>query len=486
VTGTQRSLLGLFAASWIVACSAQADDASTPEPGVTGAGSSGAGGAAGNGAAGAEGGGLAGSSGDAGGGGTAAAGAGGTGDEVGMGGGGTPASALPETDSAAPQCSGLYASAAPWPGEGRCGDRGGRTTQVGPRSFSKKAEVSLGTPIHTTPIIGATAVFVASVNGVYRLDLALADPPKLILAGTFASAPVLTEGMLFAVSTDGVLHFTAQEAAGIEQAGSVDLRLESDPPLDAGQPWASAPLLTDTELLVATPWGHIARVELTKADQPAVGARITTAGQLGSPHAAVVLDEAGGVYLPTNIGLFRVSRNRTQLDRLGTSAVETTPVGTGRGVIFTDSTGRMHETVALANDKPGGKDSIDDYPGAVLPAGTGAMASLGDLRFVAASDKVLRLVTVNDADKNGPVFDSTDGATFFAATGPIETSVAVDGTGVLYIASTDGNLYIVNDGGEVLDSYLTGGALVAQPSIVSGAVYLGSTDGTVYRLTGPS
>jgi hypothetical protein len=484
VTSGRRSALGLLAATLIVACGAQSDDPAIDPQGGSPTLTGGTGGAG-------AGPGVAGAGGDddrsAGGAmGTAGAGAdAGASGEVGQGAGGTGILPPTDSDSIAAKCSGLYAPDAPWPGEGRCAGRGGRTPVAGPRSFDSKAEVSLGTPLRVSPIIGAKGIFVASDKGVYEIDLALESPPVLVLEGSFASPPVLTATTVYGVSTDGVLHFAAQ-GAGSGNETTLDLRLQTDSTFDQTRTWSSAPLLSNTQLLVATPWGQVARVDLTKELEtgPVVEARISTAGQLSSARAAIVLDQLGAVYLPTNIGLFRTSADGTQLDRLGEEPVPATPVGTGRGVIFTETSGRLHQTIASAGETPGAKDLVDDYPGQALEAGAGAMSSLGQFRFAVATGKSLRVVTVNDTDTNGPVLDATDDTPFFSTTGPIEAPGATDGEGVQYLASTDGNIYIVNIDGALLDSYLTGGALLAQPALAGNAVYLGSTDGTVYRLAG--
>lgn len=489
MTATRRLLLAAssLVAVGLIACSSQLEPgADTIDPWASGA-EAGAGGSGNEGGSDAVG--MAGTNGEGGSGLTEVGGSGGSSNTGGFQGGGP-------DDGKATTCPGLYQQKAPWPGEGRCADRAGRAAGQGPRSFGAKREISLETPVRTTPVVGADHVFVATEKGVYRVDRDFAQAPLLVLEGRFGSTPVLTESLVFAVATNGVLHFTSQTAIDATTAQTLDLRGPTDVAQpDPAAPWLSAPLLTATELLVATPWGHIARVDMTEPTAPITAARVTTAGQLGAPRAALATDSLGATYLPTNIGLFRVSSDGVQLTRLGESAVPMTPVGTGRGMIFIDAAGVLHETVAIPGQPSAGEpnvpdddathvdDLVEDFPGQALATGPGAIGGLGQLRFSVTSGKSVRILTVSDVDRSGPTLDSLDDSPFFSTTGPIDAAVSADSTGVQYVASTDGNLYIVNTDGALLDSYLTGGALVAQPAVIDGAVYLGSTDGTVYRLS---
>ena len=66
--------------------------------------------------------------------------------------------------------------------------------------------------------------------------------------------------------------------------------------------------------------------------------------------------------------------------------------------------------------------------------------------------------------------------------GPVSSSPAVV-NGVVYIGSSDGNIYALNaTTGEKLWSYTTGGFVYSSPTVANGIVYVGSDDHNVYAL----
>jgi outer membrane protein assembly factor BamB len=71
----------------------------------------------------------------------------------------------------------------------------------------------------------------------------------------------------------------------------------------------------------------------------------------------------------------------------------------------------------------------------------------------------------------------------FTTGNAVDSSPAVvDGT--LYVGSTDGNVYALNEStGAKLWSYATGTAVYSSPAVVNGVVYVGSNNGDVYALS---
>ena len=63
------------------------------------------------------------------------------------------------------------------------------------------------------------------------------------------------------------------------------------------------------------------------------------------------------------------------------------------------------------------------------------------------------------------------------------SSPAVDGNGLIYIGSYDGNLYALNPGGTLNRTYATGDAIRSSPAITSGALTFGSEDHKLYAFS---
>lgn len=369
-------------------------------------------------------------------------------------------------------CAAPYDQDAPWPGAGRCADRRGWRSAPGPKQLLTKQQASLGAPVRTTPVIGASHVFVATDSGVFRLARDLASDTKVVrLKGKFASEPVLAANRVFAIARDGKLHFASQ--GGDDEEQTVDLAEPGEKLPDAAVGWTSPPLLADGMLMVASPFGSIARVVLDGS--PKVLSRVPTSG--AAAGGALTVDRKGATYLPTTVGVFRFSFDGKQVEIFGQAAVAGTAIATADGVLFADVTGQLHRVVASLDTKT---DSVR-LLGAKLPANPGSFAWFDEKRYSIASGKSLQVVTLNDTDEaKGPALDAVDGDAFYATSGTLFSPPAIDGAGRQYVASSDGALYVVGDAGALLDSFLTEGPLLAQPSLVENGLYLGSTDGNVY------
>jgi outer membrane protein assembly factor BamB len=314
---------------------------------------------------------------------------------------------------------------------------------------------------------------VATALGVFRLDreLAATGAPIARLSGNYAAAPVVTAKHVYAVSTDGILHWASQDGDEVEQ--TLSLQAEGG----ASTNWSTAPLLGDERLVIASPSGSIIRVTL--GEPHTVLKAEKTSG--GATEGAVATDGEGAIYLPTNIGVYRLPKTAGALQFFGSAPVSQTPIGTASGAMFLDDGGTLHAVrLATTETEPGSKAT--SVSGAKLTTQRGPLASVDGARFLVASGKSLQRITVNDIDDTkGPVLDSVGGDPLFSATAPIAAAPAVDSSGVVFVASTDGVLYVVDPLGSILDSYLTDGALVAQPALSEDAVYVGSLDGNVYR-----
>jgi eukaryotic-like serine/threonine-protein kinase len=74
----------------------------------------------------------------------------------------------------------------------------------------------------------------------------------------------------------------------------------------------------------------------------------------------------------------------------------------------------------------------------------------------------------------------------FSTGGPIESSSPTVAGGVVYVGSTDDNVYALNSAtGAELWRFPTGSAVESSPAVVNGRVYIGSTDGTLYAFSLP-
>ena len=392
------------------------------------------------------------------------------------GGAGTaPASVLFPLD-----CGGSYDQLAPWPGLGRCADRGGRLPDNGPTKWLSEKDVDLGTPITTSPVVSQDHVFVATTKGLFRLGRSL-DSPFVRIIGSFASTPVLTSERVYALASDGRLHFA--NPSDDSASNFVDLKLPPTGDQPPEGPWTSSPALGEGILYVMSPRGDLVSVKL--AVVPVVQERVSTAG--AGTHGSVAIDGLRGVYLPMTVGVFRLRGESKVMTPLGTATVDQTPVGLPTGAVFSDVTGRLH-SVSVTVWAEGMEGPAAHHPGSSLEVPPGGLASLGsspDQSFTIGFGKSVQRITLNDADEKGPVIDSpASGPPFFTTLGPVVAAPAVDNARRQYIASSDGNLYIVDKDGALLDSFLTDGALVSQPALVPGGVYVGSSDGRLYFLSG--
>lgn len=485
------ALLGSFAvAVGIIGCGAQQDALEDGFAGATATGDAGRAGTGAQASAGA-GGGLRGGSGGMLGGGAGGgddnggSGPGGTGIGIGGQAGGVSAGSggsgqsgnggTPVGNAFGQFCEMPYDQNAPWPGAGRCADRGGRRNDVGPKQLLAVQQAALGSPVRTTPIVGSTYVFVATDAGVFRLARDVEAEAKVVrLKGQFASEPVLAGDRVFAISRDGKLHFASQ--SGPDDEKTVDLATPGEKAPDEAAGWTSPPLLANGMLMVASPFGELVRVVL--GDTPKVLVRVPTSG--AASGGALTVDRKGAVYLPTTVGVFRFSSDGTQIEIFGKAPVASTPIATADGALFADVTGQLHRVVASLDTKSDSSELL----GATLPANPGAFASFDDKKYSIATGKSLQVLTLNDTDEvKGPALDAVDGEAYYTTSATLFSAPAIDLGGRQYVASSDGALYVIGDGGTLLDSFLTEGALLAQPALVPNGLYLGSTDGNVYYFT---
>lgn len=337
---------------------------------------------------------------------------------------------------------------------------------VGPGLFLDPAwQYQSGAPIDTAPAVADSVAYIANTAG------------QLSAIDVHNGSPIWTWTLPSGQAIDGSP--AVDPSAGLVFVGASDGTADAVSIASGKLAWSttvggdvSAPVYGDGEVYVTSSNDEVAALRETKGTKTwakTVPGVISEAPALASASKALAVSQSGGVAeLDSQTGA-----QRWAFKAGGT--VASAPDLSGQTVYFGSASGTTGGTVYAVNAGTGAKRWATPTTGAV--ADTPSLITVGTSRGVPE-------IIAGSNDGTIHILRASNGATLFEDhfKEPVTGVSTVKGVGVLSTSSglvgafrtyTDLNIW----------RFQAGGAVMAPPAIVDGAVYFGSQDGKLYAFT---